>query len=56
MLNAAEIARGIQGALALLKRDPASPSYFHNTLEACVRYLAWDMGPKKITVNAISAE
>ena len=37
MLNAAEIARGIQGALALLKRDPASPSYFHNTLEACVR-------------------
>ncbi len=25
------------------------------TLEACVRYLAWDMGPKKIRVNAISA-
>lgn len=25
------------------------------TLEACTRYLAWDMGPKKITVNAISA-
>jgi enoyl-[acyl-carrier protein] reductase I len=24
-------------------------------LEACVRYLAWDMGSKKITVNAISA-
>jgi enoyl-[acyl-carrier protein] reductase I len=24
-------------------------------LEACVRYLAWDMGPKKIRVNAISA-
>ncbi len=24
-------------------------------LEASVRYLAWDMGPKKITVNAISA-
>ena len=24
-------------------------------LEACVRYLAYDMGPKKITVNAISA-
>ena len=23
-------------------------------LEACVRYLAWDMGPKKIRVNAIS--
>jgi len=25
------------------------------TLEACVRYLAWDLGEKKITVNAISA-
>lgn len=37
MLNTAEIARGIQGALGLLKRDPASPSYFDNTLEACVR-------------------
>ncbi|MBU6376516.1 MAG: enoyl-ACP reductase FabI [Bdellovibrionales bacterium] len=24
-------------------------------LEACVRYLAWDLGPKKIRVNAISA-
>ena len=24
-------------------------------LEACVRYLAYDMGPKKIRVNAISA-
>ncbi|MGE0614964.1 MAG: enoyl-ACP reductase FabI [Bacteriovoracia bacterium] len=24
-------------------------------LEACVRYLAWDLGPKKICVNAISA-
>lgn len=37
MLNAAEIARGIQGALGLLKRDPAAPSYFDDTLEACVR-------------------
>lgn len=37
MLNAAEIARGMQGSLGLLKRDPASPSYFDNTLEACVR-------------------
>lgn len=27
----------MQGALGLLKRDPASPSYFDNTLEACVR-------------------
>jgi enoyl-[acyl-carrier protein] reductase I len=25
------------------------------TLESCVRYLAWDLGPKKIRVNAISA-
>ncbi len=25
------------------------------TLEACVRYLAWDMGSRKIRVNAISA-
>ena len=25
------------------------------TLEACMRYLAWDLGPQKIRVNAISA-
>ena len=37
MINAVEIARGMQGALGLLKRDPAAPSYFDNTLEACVR-------------------
>lgn len=37
MLNTAEIARGMQGAIGLLKRDPAAPSYFDNTLEACVR-------------------
>lgn len=37
MLNAVEIARGMQGAIGLLKRDPAAPSYFDNTLEACVR-------------------
>ncbi len=27
----------MQGALGLLKRDPAAPSYFDNTREACVR-------------------
>lgn len=37
MLSAGEIARGMQGSLGLLKRDRASPSYFDNTLEACVR-------------------
>ncbi|WP_428685934.1 hypothetical protein [Reyranella sp.] len=37
MISTGEIARGMQGALALLKRDPAAPSYFDNTLEACVR-------------------
>lgn len=37
MLNAAEIARGVRGALALLRRDPAASTYFDNTLEACLR-------------------
>ncbi len=37
MLSAAEIARGMQGALGFLQRDPAAPSYFDNTVEACVR-------------------
>lgn len=37
MFNAGEIARGMQGALGLLQRKPAAPSYFENTLEACVR-------------------
>lgn len=37
MLSAAEIARGVQGALAFLWRDPAAPSYFDNTTEACLR-------------------
>lgn len=37
MLSAVEIARGIQGALGFLQRDPAAPSYFENTAEACVR-------------------
>lgn len=37
MLTAAEIARGMQGALAFLQRDPAAPSYFDNTAESCLR-------------------
>lgn len=37
MLSAGEIARGVQGALGFLQRDPAAPSYFDNTVEACIR-------------------
>jgi hypothetical protein len=37
VLTAAEIARGVQGALAFLQRDPTAPRYFENTLEACLR-------------------
>ncbi len=37
MLSAAEIARGLKGALAFLWRDPAAPTYFDNTTEACLR-------------------
>jgi hypothetical protein len=37
VLTAAEIARGVQGALGFLQRDPAAPRYFENTLEACLR-------------------
>ena len=37
MLSAAEIARGIQGALGFLQRDPAAPQHFDNTMEACLR-------------------
>ncbi|MGD9881049.1 MAG: hypothetical protein AB7F22_30360 [Reyranella sp.] len=37
MLSAAEIARGVQGALEFLQRDPAAPRYFENTMEACLR-------------------
>ena len=37
MLTAAEIARGVQGALGFLQRDPAAPRCFENTLEACLR-------------------
>jgi hypothetical protein len=37
VLSAAEIARGVQGALAFLWRDPKAPGYFDNTTEACLR-------------------
>jgi len=37
VLSAAEIARGVQGALAFLWRDPGAPAYFDNTTEACLR-------------------
>ena len=37
MLRAAEIARGVQGALGLLRRDPAALLAFDNTMAACLR-------------------
>ncbi len=37
MLNASEIARGVQGALRFLQRDPGAPLYFENTIEGCLR-------------------
>jgi len=37
VLSGAEIARGVQGALGFLKRDPAAPLAFANTMEACLR-------------------
>ena len=37
MLSAAEITRGVRGALGFLQRDPAAPLHFDNTMEACLR-------------------
>jgi hypothetical protein len=37
VLSAAEIARGVQGALGLLRRDPAALLAFDNTMAACLR-------------------
>ena len=37
MLSAAEITRGVQGALGFLRRDPAALLSFDNTIEACLR-------------------
>ena len=36
MLNASDIARGVQGALRFLQRDPGAPYYFANTFEQCL--------------------
>ena len=37
MLSAAEISRGVKGALGFLQRDPTAPQHFDNTMEACLR-------------------
>jgi len=37
VLSAAEITRGVTGALGLLRRDPAALLCFDNTMEACLR-------------------
>jgi hypothetical protein len=37
VLSGAEIARGVQGALGFLQRDPAAPQRFDNTMAACLR-------------------
>jgi hypothetical protein len=37
VLTSAEIARGVQGALGLLQRDPSALLKFDNTMEACLR-------------------
>jgi hypothetical protein len=37
VLSAAEITRGVQGALGFLRRDPAALRSFDNTIEACLR-------------------
>jgi hypothetical protein len=37
VLSASDIARGTQGALRFLQRDPGAPAYFENTIEGCLR-------------------
>lgn len=37
MLSASDIARGTQGAVRFLQRDPGAPFYFENTTEGCLR-------------------
>jgi hypothetical protein len=37
VLSSGEIARGTQGALRFLQRDPSAPFYFENSVEACLR-------------------
>jgi hypothetical protein len=36
VLNASDIARGVQGALRFLQRDAGAPYYFGSTFEACL--------------------
>jgi hypothetical protein len=36
-LSTGEIARGTEGALRFLKRDPSAPLFFDNTIAACLR-------------------
>lgn len=37
MLSTSEIARGLQGSLKFLQRDPSAAQHFDNTVEACLR-------------------
>lgn len=37
MLSIAEIAQGVRGALAFLRRDPTAPLAFDNTMAGCLR-------------------
>lgn len=37
MLSGAEIARGSEGAVKFLLRDPTAPAHFDNTVESCLR-------------------
>lgn len=37
MLSSVEIARGSQGAVKFLLRDPTAPAHFDNTFESCLR-------------------
>jgi len=36
-LSTGEIARGTEGALRFLKRDPSAPFFFENSIDACLR-------------------
>ena len=36
MLSTSDIARGVQGSLRFLQRDPGAPYYFGNTFESCL--------------------
>ena len=53
VLSAAEITRGVQGALGFLWRDPAAPQHFDNTMEACLRSFQGD-GPGGAALRDLS--